>query len=199
MKYRSAKSFLAGALLLPAMGYAGDMSYSYVEAGYGETEIDVGQGFGDVEGDGFSLAGSLAVAPNWHVFADFAGADFDFNVESTSYRVGGGFNYGISDTADVIARLSYVNVEVEVDTAFGTFSEDEDGFGLGVGLRGEVVDNFELEGGIEYLDLGGDGGDDTSFIAEGRYFFTPMFAVGAGVEIGDDFTTYGINARLNFK
>lgn len=199
MKYRNAKTLLACALLLPAFSYAGDMSYNYVEAAYGETEIDVGAGVGDVDGDGFSLSGSLAVAPNWHVFADFASADFDFNVESTTYRVGGGFNYPISDAADVIARLSYVSVEVEVDTAFGTFEEDEDGFGIGAGLRGEVADNFELEGAVEYVDLGGDAGGDTSFIAEGRYFFTPMFALGAGVEVGDDFTTYGISARLNFK
>lgn len=199
MRSRSAKTWLASALLLPAFSYAGDLSYSYVEATYGETEIDVGQGVGDVDGDGFGVAGSLAVAPNWHVFADFASADFDFNVESTTYRVGGGFNYPISDSADVIARLSYVSVEVEVDTAFGTFDADEDGFGLGAGLRGKVADNFELEGAVEYVDLGGDSGGDTSFIAEGRYFFTPIFALGAGVELGDDFTTYGISARLNFK
>lgn len=199
MTYRSAKTLLASALLLPAFGYAGDLSYNYVEATYGETEIDVGDGFGSVDGDGFGIGGSLAVAPNWHVFADFTSADFDFNVESTSYRVGAGFNYPISETADLIARLSYVNVEVEVDTPFGTFDADEDGFGVGAGVRGKVADAFELEGAIEYVDLGGDSSGDTTFIAEGRYFFTPMFAVGAGVEVGDDVTTYGISARLNFK
>lgn len=199
MKHRSAKTLLASALLLPAFSIAGDLSYSYVEAAYGETEIDAGQGVGDVDGDGFGISGSLAVAPNWHVFADFASSDFDFDVESTQYRVGGGFNYPISDAADVIARLSYVNVEVEVDTPIGSFSEDEDGFGLGAGLRGQLAESFELEGAVEYVDLGGDGGGDTSFIAEGRYFFTPMFALGAGVEVGDDFTTYGIMARLNFR
>lgn len=199
MSYRSAKIVLASALLLPGFGYAGDLSYSFVEATYAETEIDIGQGVGDVDGEGFAVAGSLAIAPNWHVFADFSTADFDFDVETTAYRVGGGFNYPISDSADVIARLSYLNVEAEVDTPIGTFSEDEDGFGLGVGLRGQVADKFELEGAVEYVDLGGESSGDTSFIAEGRYFFTPMFALGAGVEVGDDVTTYGVSARLNFK
>lgn len=199
MKYRSVKTLLASALLLPVLGHAGDLSYTYVEATYGETEIDVGQGVGDVEGDGFGLSGSLAVAPNWHVFADFASSDFDFNVETTQYRVGGGYNYPISDSTDVIARLSYVSVEAEVDTPFGSFDADEDGFGLGAGVRGKVADSFELEGAVEYVDLGGDSGGDTAFIAEGRYSFTPTFALGAGIEVGDDVTTYGISARLNFK
>jgi hypothetical protein len=199
MKYGNARTLLAGVLLLPAFGYAGNLSYNHVEVAYGESELDVGGLNQEIDGDGFSLSGSLAVSPNWHVFADFTSADFDFNVETTSYRVGGGYNYPISDTADVIARLSYVNVEAEVETPFGTFDADEDGFGVGLGMRGAMTSDFELEGALEYVDLGGDDSGDTSVIGEARYFFTPMFAVGAGVEVGDDVTTYGISARLNFK
>ncbi len=194
MTNRKMTTLFAGALLLPAFAGAGDMSYSYVEATVGQTEIDVGNG-NQVDGDGFGIAGSLAVAPNVHLFADYTTADFDANVDANTIRVGGGYNQGITESADLIVRLAYVQSEVQ--TPFGDF--DEDGFGVGVGVRGTLAESFELEGGIDYVDLGGDSSGDTSFSGAARYFFTPMFAVGVGIAIGDDVTTYGINARLNFK
>jgi len=189
------KAVLASALLLPALSNAGDFSYDYLEAGYGRTEIDVGEGADDVDGDGLSIAGSLAVAPNWHLFTDLSTADLDFDIDATTIRVGGGYNYPISERADLIARVSYVSVEL--DTPVGDL--DEDGFGVGVGLRAEIAPNFELEGAIDYVDLGGGSDGDTSVSAEGRYFFTPAFAVGAGIEVGDDTKTYAITARYNFR
>ena len=99
----------------------------------------------------------------------------------------------LTPNMDLIGTLRYV--DVELDTGFG--SADDDGFGLGVGLRGRVTDNIELEAGINYVDLD-DGGDDTSLAAGGRYYFTPAFAVGAGFEVGDDVTswTVGVRARV---
>jgi hypothetical protein len=135
----------------------------------------------------------LAVAPNWHVFADFSQADLDFDVELTQMRVGGGYNQSISDAVDLIARLAYVSADVE--TPFG--DADDDGFSIGVGMRGHAMESLELEGALDYVDVGDE--DDTTFRGDARYFFTPAFAVGAMVQIGDDVTTYGITGRFNFR
>ena len=190
MTIRSAKALLASALLLPAFTYAGDFSYSYVEAVIGQTEFDVGDE--DVEGDVYGISGSIAVAPNWHVFADFSQADLDFDVELTQIRVGGGYNQSISESMDLISRLAYVTADVE--TPIG--DADDDGYSLGFGLRAKVMENLEVEGLIDYVDVGD---DDTMLRVDGRYFFAPNFSVGAMLQIGDDANTYGITGRFNFR
>lgn len=193
---KTVKTAIAVALVLPAAASAAELNYSYVEGGIGRTEIDVDAGgIEDVDGDTFSLAGSLAVTDNVHVFADFNTTDFDFDVDSQMIRVGGGWNQGISESADFIARLAYV--QAEVDTPFG--DADEDGFDIGVGLRSAIASSFELEGFIDYIDLGGDDSGDTQFSGAARYFVTPQFAVGAAIGIGDDTMSYGVTARMNFR
>lgn len=187
---RTVKSLIAGALLLPAMSFAEGLSYNYVEAGYAHTKVDVGGG--DVEGDIINLRGSLAVAPNWHIFADANQTNFGNNVDGNLYDVGVGFNHALGASAvDFIGRAAWVKVDGDIG--------DDDGFGLQALLRSAVAPNFELEGGVQYVDFGGEDGDDTSFVAAGRYFFMPNFATGLSVSVGDDVTNYGIDFRFNFK
>ena len=66
-----------------------------------------------------------------------------------------------------------------------------------IGIRARVADNVELEGGINYVDLDA-AGDDTSFGFGGRYYFTEAFALGAGVELGDDVTGWNVGVRYEF-
>jgi hypothetical protein len=94
---------------------------------------------------------------------------------------------------DVYGKLGYVHAEADVP---GPNLED-DGYLLGVGLRGRVVENLELEGGVNYTDLN-DTGNDTSLALAARYFFTPQFAAGIEGEFGDDANTYGVNVRWSF-
>lgn len=197
MTHRNLTTLLAtAALALPGFAAADDLSYDYLDLSYAESEFDIGNT--DVDGDGFALAGSLAVAPNWHVFADFAMTDFDFGIDATTLRAGGGYNYGISDSADVIARLFAVRTELEVD---GGGSDDDTGVGIGVGLRALVMPSLELEGAIDYVDVefAGDDGGEALFTGGARYFVTPQIAVGGTVSIGDDLATFGINGRFNFR
>lgn len=192
MIIRGIQVLLASTLLVCGVAQA-EMGYTYAEAGFGSTELDLGGGT-EVDGDGFLLGGSIAVTGKAHVFADFSTADMDFDVDLTRYKVGFGLNHGLSDRVDLVGRVAWVKFDVE--TPIG--DADEDGYGIDLGLRGQVSDTFELEGGIEYIDLGSSGGDDTSFVAQGRYSFTEQFSLGGQVEVGDDFTVYGILARLNF-
>ncbi len=166
------------------------LNYNYIEAAYLDTEIDDGL---DVDGDGPALRGSFALNETFFVEAGYATQDFDFGIDLDRWTVGLGAHTPLTEQVDLIGRVSYV--DAEIDTNFG--SADDDGFGLGVGLRGRVAEQFELEGGINYVDLD-DAGDDTSLALGGRYYLTEQFAVGAGVEFGDDVTSWHLGARLQF-
>ncbi len=187
---------LLGVLLFPGVNQAAELGYTYVEAGYAETELDDV----DADGEGYFVAGSVALAPNWHIVADYATADLDagggpVDVDVDTLSVGFGYNYPINERADFIGRLLYVQSDFEIDTPGASIEGDDDGYGLQARLRGEVVERLELEGGIDYVDLGD---EETTLVVEGRYFLTDRLAIGAALESGDDATAYGVALRLEF-
>ncbi len=188
---RTLKTVLAGALLAPAIGMAADsdknLSYTYVEGGYVQVDPDNSNN----DADGWALRGSLAVTNMFHLFADFTTLNPDFGRNVDTWRVGGGINYSVNQTFDLIGRAAWVR--------FDTGPADEDGYALQGLVRGRVMPGFELEGGLDYTDFGGRNGDTTSFIAAGRYFFTPQLAAGLNLGINDDAKTYGVDVRFNFK
>jgi hypothetical protein len=92
-----------------------------------------------------------------------------------------------------VGRLGYI--DVDVDTPSG--SRDDNGLTLRGSLRGRIAPSFELEGGVRYVDLD-EGGDDTSLVAEARWFFLPQLALGLGVDSGDDLTVWNVGLRGNF-
>ena len=59
-----------------------------------------------------------------------------------------------------------------------------------------MTDQFELTGGMGYTDY-----DDSnvSFNVGGRYYFTDMFALGAGVDLDDDVTVWSMGVRWDLK
>ena len=69
MQRRILSGLAALAAALPLASHAETMNYSYAELGYVDTSLD-GEGR-DVDGDGFALRGSLAVHPNFFVFAAY--------------------------------------------------------------------------------------------------------------------------------
>ena len=165
--------------------------YNYLEGNY--QRIDIDDDFADVDGDGFAIAGSLEVAENWHIFASYGKADLDFGIDLDEASVGGGFHAALSPTTDIVANLAYVSVDAD---AFGG-SFDDDGFGVALGVRSLLTEQFELAGFIEYVDRD-DAGDDTTLSGEGWYRLTRNFALGGKIGLGDDVTTYGLGARLYF-
>ena len=61
-------------LLSSTAALAEGPSYSYIEGLYQEFDVDVGGGF-DADGDGFTVAGSVAINDRWFVVVDYASAD----------------------------------------------------------------------------------------------------------------------------
>lgn len=174
--------------LLPA-AQAAEFDYTFAEVGYVDSELDSG-GF-DVDGDGLGINGSFAVNDRYFLFGGYSSLDFGFSVELNQITVGGGFHSKLSPTMDFVGKLAYL--DAEVDTPFGSISED--GLGVGAGLRASVGPAFEWEAGLDYTDVGD---SDISVRFDGRYHFTDVIAAGAGLTLDNDVTTFRLGVRMDF-
>jgi hypothetical protein len=181
---------------MAALGLAGTaladngFDYSYIELGYVSTELDDS----NVDGDGFELRGSLEVTRNIHVFVTYNDLDFDSNVDTRTFEVGGGYAWPVRSNLDIIASVSYLRTEVDPPNARDF---DDDGIGLALGLRGRASDQIELTAALKHVDYD-DWGDDTAFTVGGRYFFTKAFALGLDVTFDDDTTSWYLGGRWSF-
>src|SRR5918995_2684078 len=176
---------------LASQAYAADgFSYSFIEAGYISTDLDDETLGFDVDGDGFALRGSVGFTDLLHGYVDYTNQDYDFGVSIDTWEVGIGASHSLNPNADLVGRLGYAKFDAGV--------LDENGFALQAGVRGRVTDRFEVEGLVHYVDYG-DEIDGTSFIANGRYFFTDEFAAGIGAELGNDATIWNVSLRHNLN
>ncbi|MGQ0385290.1 MAG: outer membrane beta-barrel protein [Gammaproteobacteria bacterium] len=185
---------LIGSLMLAALPLAAQadnhgMSYSYIDAGYNEMDLD-----SVASGDGVGVRGSVGFAENFFAFADYGMFDFSGGADVDAYQIGLGGRLGVSDKVDLVGRVGYT----KLDLSAGALSADEDGYLVSAGVRGELADGFELEGSVIYRDFGGSSGDDTAFAVGGRYFFTDNFAVTADFESGDDIEIIFAGVRFSF-
>jgi hypothetical protein len=199
------KSFILGsvaALAISGQALAEDgFSYTYLDLGYADRELEADDLGFDLDGDGFALGGSFGLTDRIHLVAGFTDLELevdgqDAGVDAQVMSFGGGVHLPLQSNIDFVGTISYV--KGELDGAGGDV--DEDGFSLGAGLRGQVAEQLELTGGIQYLD--GDLGDflgDTSFNLGARYFFSSAFALVADMNLGDDTTAWTLGARFNFN
>lgn len=189
---------------LAGLGLAGPalatdaFSYSYVELGWINSEIDDL----NADGDGFGIRGSMEFTPALHAFASYSDQDFDLGsgVDATgeTMEIGLGYAWTLSPKLDVVGRLSYTDISVDVNVSGFTGSADDSGLGLGGYLRGSPMERLELTGGIDFVDYD-ESGSDTAFGLGGRFFFTKSFAAGADVTFNDDGTTYMLGGRFSFR
>ena len=184
------KVMLGGLLLAaaPLAALAEDMSYSYVDLAYVDTDIDgVGPSL-----DGFGLRGSIGFAQNWFAFGEFAAQSVS-GVDLDTYTVGLGGHYGLVENLDLVGRLGWTKVEI----SSGPIDVDDDGYLVDAGLRGRVGDAVELEGGVRYTDFG-DRGDSTGLFVGGRFHFNETWALGAEYQDGDETSTILAYVRASF-
>ena len=189
------RSVLLTALLaFSASVSAEDFSYNYFGAGY--TRINLDDGFVDIDGDAFGLNGSYEINESFYVFAGYGMGEFEeagVTVDMDTLRAGIGWHTPLSDQVDLVTDLSYEYIDL---SAFGV-SVDDNGFGLGVGLRFAATDNVELNAGINYVDFG-DGGDDTGFGIGALFGVSDNIDIGLSADWADDTSAYGINGRFYF-
>lgn len=192
MRFKIVSSLIATAALVPAFAHADGFSYSYLEGAYVNTDID---NF-DKDIDGFSLRGSFEITPNIFVFGNYTDQStsiFGTDAGLEQFQLGAGYAWPLGKNLDLYGKVGYAHAQLEVPGP----NLDDDGYTLGVGMRGRPMEALELEGSVNYLDLN-DSGDDTSLGVAARYFFTPQFAAGIEGNFGDDANTYGVNVRWSF-
>jgi hypothetical protein len=180
--------------MLPIAGHAADFGYSFVDlAIIPEAEIESGNF--DVDGDGFQLRGSLAVAQNFFALVEIEDIEFDNDVDFTRWIVGGGAHWPINQTLDFVARGGIVRYDI----SFGRFDDDDIGFFLGGRVRAQIIQNVEVEGGVDLTTAEVAGfEDEITLVGEGRYHFNDQFSVGGLLNLGDDSSQIGIYGRYNF-
>jgi hypothetical protein len=67
--------------------------------------------------------------------------------------------------------------------------------GLQARIRARVTDEFEVEGGILYVDVAD---TDTSLQASGRYHFTETFSAAISLAFAGDTDGISVSARYSF-
>lgn len=182
--------FVAAALVaLPATAFADGLSYNYVEAGYVTGDVD-GTDF-----DGFRIKLSGKIADAFYLFGDYEALETDTSpaIEIDTITAGLGWRAALGKSTDFNAEVAFVNVDVEVP-GFG--SDDDSGYGLGVGIRHLITPQFEVGGNVDYVDVFDD--DNTSFTALGLFHVTPALSAGISYTTDDDVDAWTFGGRFNF-
>ena len=181
--------FLVILVALSASVYADEFSYNSITASYSQIDFDNL----NADGDALGINGSAEIGESFFVFGSYSTADVDI-ADVDTLSAGVGYHMPMSDQVDFVGSVSYEYIDVSVP-GFG--SADDNGFGLGIGLRYQANNEFEINGGIDYVDYS-DGGDDTSFSLGFLYDFADNFSVGMEGDWSDDATAYGIGVRFYF-
>jgi len=190
-------TLLISLLAFSAVAGAEGFNYTYAYVGYGNTDFD---DF-NADGDGFTVGGSFAFTNNFHAFASYEFSDAeldvgpgpDIDVDATRLRAGFGYNRGMTDALDLVARLAYEGVDLDPP---GPGSFDDSGIALGVGIRFRAMDSLELNGFINHVSFS-DFEDDTRVEVGGMYSFDGPWSLGLNAEFGD-VSTYTLSGRFYF-
>lgn len=174
---------LALVAILPLSAQADDkLSYSFVEADY----VNV-----DGDADGFGLRGSFEFGEsNFYGFGGYSQVEIDdssFDIDQ--FDLGLGYAHNLSDNADLISEVSYINADA------GGF--DVDGYRASVGVRGSFTPNFEGTIKANYVD-GSDFEGDFSGTVGAQYKFTQTWGVVGEAEFGDGGEAYLLGLRASF-
>nr|WP_297347610.1 porin family protein [uncultured Glaciecola sp.] len=184
---------LAALAMTSSATLAGTPAFNFIEAGYGTADID---DVDEVSPSGFAIGGSFLVGESVFVTASYAslGDDvFGTDIDLVTSSIGLGYRLSLTDSTDAYASVSYEYVEADIE-GFG--SEDDNGYGLTVGFRSRLTEQFELDGSIGYVDIADE--SETAVGISGHYYFTPNFAVGLSYSTTADISITGVSARYAF-
>ena len=171
------------------------LSYNYVEGGYTATNLKDAP-----DSDGWGLNGSVAIAPNFHVFGSYNNQDLkDIDTGYDQWRLGVGYNHGISQKVDLVTRVAYEKFKTDSFTVGDVrFPGDSlDGYSAEVGVRAAIVPH--LEG---YAMAGYEDGKDYDGDFYGRLGaqakFNQNWGISADVKFADNDTQWFVGPRYTW-
>lgn len=175
------KTLITALAVATPFALAAEPSYDYLEGSYLNLDGDL---------DGFGVAGSKAMAPNFHLYGEYDHAE-DGPLEARTAVIAAGLNHGISPTTDVVGRIGWAKGWVEA----GGVDFDDDGLMAEAGLRTALSDTIEINGFLRHVDVAD---ADPSLAIGGVFGFTPAFGVTGDVEFTEDETMYRVGLRYSF-
>ena len=172
---------------------AKDFSYTYVEGGFADVDID------NNDADYIYGGGSLALDRNIFIRGSLGNLDVDRVSEFDTVSIGVGHPMKMSERSDLVLAMDYSFAEADRGNA------DIDTLTGSAVTRTWLTNNVEgnLMGGLAYQDADYGGSDTGAVVGAGiRVYVVPQFSVGANISrsfIGDlDTDEIGLNARLQF-
>lgn len=174
----------------PMVALADAPRYTYVEGEYQSIDIDIDVGPTDVsvDGDGFGIGGSAAITERVFVRGAYSNLDVE-GIDVDQYEIGIGGNVPTEENFHLVGEVGYTRAELN--------SADDDGFFVSGGFRWMASPQFELNAGLNYVDLD-DSGDDTSLTVGGVFNVSPDLALEGNIELADDATAYAFGLRYYF-
>lgn len=192
---------LGAAALLLGTAKADPLSWTEIGVGYNVADS------GDDEVDAFDIRGSIGIADLFHgqlTYIDGSegggGPDFD------GYELRAGVHPSVAENTQAVVELLYFDYSAD----YNSFDADEDGWGLGFGIRHAMGDQFEIRAQADYFD--GTWEIDGTPVSEdftnitysfgARYYWTPNFFSGAavilnGLEAASAADNYGDVLRID--
>lgn len=173
-----------------AASAADDLSYTYVEGGY--TKLN-----GDFDGDGWSLKGSAALAPNFHLFGGYSRIDFDsiagVTPKAELWEAGVGYNHAIAASTDFVGTLAYQHGTAKA----AGISSSTDGYAAEAGVRSKLASNVEGYAMAGYQDAKDADGDFYGRLGA-QVKFNRNWGVSADVKFADGDTQWFVGPRLSW-
>ena len=75
-------------------------------------------------------------------------------------------------------------------------SDDENGYGLSVGVRSMLTDSIEIDGRLSYIDIADD--SETAITLGARYYVNTNFSLGTRYTTREDLDYISLTARYSF-
>jgi len=190
---------LALAAALPMSAQASELSYSYVELDYLNSNSEV-LSSGVYGTEGFGIRGSFGFAEKFYVSGSYSNSDFDVaNFDEDRWNVGFGYHHAAYDQADWLVEVGYTKID-SFDPVL-----DDSYFDVSFGLRGSLSDRFEGTAKISYNDGADFGGVyypqyDNAFSATVglQWHINPMWGIVGEIEAFEDDTDYTLGVRASF-
>lgn len=174
--------------ILPTFAAADEPSYSYVEGGYYRVDSD------GLEPDGYYLDGAADLGNNLYLRGRYSSIEdtidfglFSFDLELDQFEFGLGYHAPIGANSSFNVHADWIRYDADVIS--------DNGYQVGVGLRGFITDNLELTGDLSYYDV--DIADAAKVEAGILYHATEN--MGLSFLLGSDDGDTTIKAGLRFK